>query len=227
MIPPAGAVEVSVAGEALWLLPQRAAYWPGRRMLLVADAHLGKAAAFRAQGIAVPRGTTFETLERLSAAVGATGARCVAFLGDLLHSRRGRAPRTLDAFTGWRHRHAGLELVLVRGNHDRHAGDPPADWEVRCVADPWSNAPFALRHAPQAADGCYVIAGHLHPVIRLGGRGGERLRLPCFLLGRHWGVLPAFGAFTGGFDILPKSGEKAFALAGDRVVPIPARPQLV
>ncbi|NUR18637.1 MAG: DEAD/DEAH box helicase, partial [Gemmatimonadaceae bacterium] len=56
---------ISVRGEELVLLPERAAYWPARTTLLVADAHFGKAATFRAAAIPVPAGTTDATLGRL------------------------------------------------------------------------------------------------------------------------------------------------------------------
>src|SRR6185436_15640126 len=52
-----------VAGEELLLLPERAAYWPAKRALFVADYHLGKAASFRSAGIPLPAGTTSETVE--------------------------------------------------------------------------------------------------------------------------------------------------------------------
>ena len=94
----------------------------------MADAHIGKAVSFRRLGVPVPRGTTTQTLQRLSDAVAASGARRVVFLGDLLHSARAHAPATLDAFAQWRAAACRLELVLVRGNHDDRAGDPPARW---------------------------------------------------------------------------------------------------
>ena len=60
-----GALQIEAAGQALWLLPQCAVFWPQMHTLLVADAHLGKAAAFRSGGIPVPRGTTNENLALL------------------------------------------------------------------------------------------------------------------------------------------------------------------
>ena len=62
-----GAVELRLLGQTLMLLPERAMFWRERQALLVADAHWGKAAAFRARGVPVPRGTTLEGLRRLTA----------------------------------------------------------------------------------------------------------------------------------------------------------------
>src|SRR5687768_6832240 len=130
-LPPPGAVEVEAAGEHLWLLPERAAYWLRLKTLLIADAHFGKAAAFRRAGVPVPAGTTEENLKRLGALVHSAGARRVVFLGDMLHSRAGRESSG-EASIRWRREHAAVEMLLVRGNHDRRAGDPSSDWGVEC-----------------------------------------------------------------------------------------------
>src|SRR6185436_13839134 len=74
-------VWASVAGEQLRLLGERAVFWERVRTLFVADPHFGKAAAFRAAGVLVPRGTTGETLSRLDAALDRTGAERIVFLG--------------------------------------------------------------------------------------------------------------------------------------------------
>jgi metallophosphoesterase superfamily enzyme len=58
---------MTIGDTVLWLLADRALYWPERRWLCVADAHFGKAAAFRALGQPVPRGTTANNLARLDA----------------------------------------------------------------------------------------------------------------------------------------------------------------
>ncbi|MDE2277711.1 MAG: ligase-associated DNA damage response endonuclease PdeM [Burkholderiales bacterium] len=204
----------------LRLLPERAAFLPETGWLLVADAHVGKAASFRRLGVPVPEGTTGETLARLDAALAATGARGIVFLGDLLHSARGRAAATLDTVARWRLAHAALELTLVRGNHDRHAGDPPPAWGVRCVDDALPLGGLALAHHPEPRPGAYVLAGHLHPAAVVGGgrgRAGDRLRLPCFHFGPAVGVLPAFGAFTGMQVLARGPADRVYAIAGDAV----------
>src|SRR5688500_2357169 len=127
---------IEVQGERLHLLPERAVYWERTRSLLVADAHFGKAATFRAASIPVPRGTTMEGIARLDSLVNATGATRIVFLGDFLHARAGRAPEMLGAFQRWRETHGGVRFLLVRGNHDRQAGDPPAELGVECVDAP-------------------------------------------------------------------------------------------
>ena len=210
-------LEIQVAGAPVRLLADRADFLPEHATLLVADAHVGKAVSFRRLGVPVPQGTTSETLARLDVALAATGATRIVFLGDLLHSARAAAPATWAAVEAWCERHAALELVLVRGNHDRHAGDPPAAWRVQAVEEPWPLGPFALAHEPVAVAGAYVLAGHVHPAVVLGGRAHDRLRLPCFHFGAAVGVLPAFGAFTGMHVMRRDPGDRVFAVVGDEV----------
>lgn len=210
-------IEVQVGGARLWLLAQRAAFLPEHRTLLVADAHIGKAQSFRRLGVPVPGGTTGETLSRLSAAVAATGARRIVFLGDLLHSARGRNAKTWAAVAQWRQAHPQLSLTLVRGNHDKRAGEPPAEWAIESADGPLLLGSLALAHHPGPLPGHYVLAGHIHPAAVLGGRARDSLRLPCFHLGPQVGVLPAFGAFTGMHVMRRSAADRVFVIAGDEV----------
>jgi uncharacterized protein len=47
-------VMLTIAGEDVLLLPERALFWPRACALVVADVHWGKAASFRAAGIPIP-----------------------------------------------------------------------------------------------------------------------------------------------------------------------------
>lgn len=208
--------QVALAGTTLLLLGQKAIYWPQHKMLIIADIHFGKATAFRALGVPVPHGTTSDNLARLDALLALHEVAQIVFLGDFLHARTAHAPATLKAMLDWRARHASLRLIVVRGNHDLHAGDPPASLAIEMVDEPYLVAPFALCHHPdlQTDVGAYVLAGHVHPVIRLSSRR-DSLRLPCFLLGAKRAILPSFGAFTGGFLMRPEPGEQVFVAADD------------
>ena len=217
---------VDAGGIELHLQAGKAAWWPEGRTLLVADAHLGKAVSFRRLGVPVPEATTGGTLDALDALLARHDAQRIVFLGDLLHSRHAHARETLAAVADWRARRTELDLVLVRGNHDDRAGDPPPDWGVQCVDEPWylPDAPgLALCHHPDPAaapDGAYVLAGHLHPCTTV-GQGIDRLRLPCFHFGARVGVLPAFGTFTGMHPIARAAGDRVFLVADNAVLELP------
>ena len=213
-------VWASVAGEQLRLLGERAVFWERTRTLFVADPHFGKAAAFRAAGVLVPRGTTGETLSRLDAALTRTGAERIVFLGDFLHAREGRAPETLAAINDWRARWSRVAMLLVRGNHDKRAGDPPRELEMQCVNATVIESPFVFAHHPVRSDDGYVLSGHVHPGARLSGPGREHSWLPCFWFGREIAVLPAFGEFTGLADIDASPGDRVWVVAGGEVIAV-------
>lgn len=207
-------------GETLWLMPDRALYWPARRALLVADVHIGKAASYRALHQPVPRGTTEATLARLDTLLDQYGCEQLIVLGDFLHARTARAPATMAQLHAWRERHEHLEIVLIRGNHDRNAGDPPASLGIEVKDEPWLSGPFALQHEPTPHPTHPVLAGHVHPVFVLRGKARQRLRLPCFLIDGHVSLLPAFGEFTGGWEITPSNTSQVYLTGADRVWPL-------
>lgn len=211
---------IKFAGETLQLLPQKALFWPREATLFIADAHFGKVAAFRAAGIALPPGTTTHALARLDECVRITQAKHIVFLGDFLHSRDARANETFARFAAWRLEHSGIELTLVRGNHDAHAGDPPAGWKMRCINEGETLSPFCLAHHPEPDLRGYVLAGHIHPAVRLQGRANDSLRLPCFWFGQYVCVLPAFGEFTGTYTVQPQTGDRVFVVANEEVIEI-------
>lgn len=214
------AVRLELAGEGVRLLPESALYWERQRTLLIADAHWGKAAAFRAAGVPVPGGTTHEGLQRLTRALRRCGAERIVFLGDFLHARSGRAAATLNALWSWRRSHPAVELLLIRGNHDRGAGDPPPELGIRCLDEPVREGPFRLTHYPADGREAYGLSGHLHPVVRLAGPARERQRLPCFWIGAAGAVLPAFGDFTGGAEVSPAPQDRVFVIAEGEVIEV-------
>ncbi len=212
----------TVGGASVHLWPERALSLPGEKTLLVADAHFGKAHTFRRLGVPVPEGSTQSNLQRLDAVLARSGARQVIFLGDLLHAPASQDSVTIDALRLWRVRHGQVSMVLVRGNHDLRAGDPPAELGIEVVDEPWDLGPWALCHHPQAVKGRYALAGHVHPAVHV-GRSRERLRLPCFHFGDQVGLLPAFGDFTGSHTLTPAPSDQVFVIADDVVRAWPSR----
>ena len=213
---------VTASGQQLALLPERAAWHAASRTLFIADLHLGKSATFRARGLPVPAGTTHDNLQRLSALVRNHAAERVIFLGDLLHSRHAQRESAIEPLHAWRAAHAALRCVLVRGNHDSHAGDPPSALDFEVVEEPWpvDAAPglFACHH-PQRVAGGSALAGHWHPAVTLRGPARDHQRLACFCVVEHMIVLPAFGAFTGSSPQAPPVGATCYPVGGGRVWP--------
>ncbi|ASV37136.1 DEAD/DEAH box helicase [Pseudomonas sp. NS1(2017)] len=211
---------VLLEGEELWLLANRAIYWPARECLLIADAHFGKASAYRSLGQPVPQGTTTENLQRLDRLLSALPCAQVIFLGDFLHGPGSHASGTLGALRSWRALNPDLPMTLIRGNHDKRAGDPPEDLRIDVVTEPLLMGPFALQHEPHAHPSHHVLAGHVHPVYRLRGKGRQSLRLPCFVIGARVSLLPAFGAFTGGHRVEQDNDRRIYVIGDHDVWPV-------
>ena len=209
-------LEVLLGGEPVRLLSDRALYWPARRRLLLADLHLGKADAFRAAGIALPRGGTALDLARISRLVAATDADAVWVLGDMLHGRTDLSSWRA-AWDDFRNGHQGLSIAVVAGNHDRALQQAGLDIEL--LGDDVHDGPFVLRHAPAREMRGHVLCGHVHPVLKLPGQP----RTPAFWLQDGCTVLPAFSAFTGGQPLRLDAGETAVLCNGHALVAIGAR----
>lgn len=218
-----GDLQIDVCGESLILLPERAAYWPTMKTLFVADPHWGKAATFRAHGIPVPSGTTDEGIARLDRVVLRTSPQRVIFLGDLLHAKAGRSREMFASLGDWCRSRPEVDLLLVRGNHDRRAGDPPEELGIRCTDAPYSMQPFVLDHHPRPSADGYVLAGHVHPGVRVYGAGRQVERLPCFRFGRDVGILPAFGDFTGLAIVEPELGDSVYGVVEGGIIPVPQK----
>ncbi|MCT8970684.1 ligase-associated DNA damage response endonuclease PdeM [Microbaculum marinisediminis] len=221
---------IHVAGAVLMPDPSGALWWPSESILVVADLHLEKGSALAGRGALVPPYDTAATLERLARVIEARRPRTVISLGDSFHDvgAGDRFPEPYrDRLAALQH---GRDWLWIAGNHDP---TPPAgiagDWfEELAVGG------LVFRHEPDAVAPDGEIAGHLHPSARVRLRG-RSVRRRCFAGDGRRLVMPAFGAFTGGLNILDEAysglferqalaawmiGDKAvYPIAGRRLLP--------
>ena len=215
----AGAEDAGGAGVVL--LPGRAAWLPTTATLLVADLHLGKAAAFRRAGIPVPEGSAAADLDRLGRLVAEQSARRLLVLGDLFHSVGGMTDAVEEQFRRWRRGLGAVEVVLVVGNHDARLGRRLGGLGLDQVAAALDEPPLHLIHDPRGAVAeRFVVGGHLHPAVTLRGPTWERIRERCFVADAARLVLPAFGSFTGAMTYEAVPGERVWIGRDDAVVDV-------
>jgi DNA ligase-associated metallophosphoesterase len=208
-------MEYEILGQRLLLLPEKAIYWKEKGLLIIADVHLGKAGHFRKSGIPVSdliHSKDIYTIEKL---INLFQPREVIFLGDLFHSDHNQG---WDIFKRWLKSKAPLQFRLILGNHDVLEADRYTISNME-VCDHLTIAPFYLSHIPEEND-LYNLAGHIHPAIRLSGRGKQNFNLPCFWFGEKRGLLPAFGHFTGTSKVSLKKEDHAFVIADEKVIKI-------
>jgi uncharacterized protein len=141
-------------------------------------------------------------------------------LGDFLHGMTRADDSFLHAFRRWRQAHGSLVVDIVVGNRDRR--EPAQLWQqmVGWHTRPLVEPPFVLAHEPAAHPEGYVLAGHIHPVMRLRRRSGAG-RVPVFWQRRECLVLPSFGSRTGGAEVAFELGDKLYAAGPERVIPLP------
>jgi DNA ligase-associated metallophosphoesterase len=214
-----GTLEILWAKESLTLLPERAVWWARERTLFIADPHFGKAATFRFAGIAVPETSHDDDLQRLENLIRRHRAHKLIVLGDFFHAKTGRSEATLNALSHWRGRHRSLEIILVLGNHDKHAGVPPDGWKIKCVHEPFELSPFSCFHKPPKKFGeGFALAGHVHPAFSLYERSGISATSVCFYFQENTAILPAFGNFTGKHILQPTVGDKIYLATESEVI---------
>ncbi len=120
----------------------------------------------------------------------------------------------------------GREWIWESGNH---APSPPKDLGgTFCEDIHIGNLNFC--HEPKTEFKKGEIAGHLHPAAKIKQRG-KTLRRRCFVSDEARLIMPAFGSFTGGLNVLDEAyadlftgrNFKSWMLSGDHVFEIDGR----
>ena len=216
-----GSLSLSLLGEPAALRCSGALWLPERRVLAVADLHLEKGSSYAARGVMLPPFDTRATLARLEAEVAELAPERLVLLGDTFHDGRAVGRLAFDDRLRVEALARGRTLVWVVGNHDAE-GPGPLPGEG---ADELALGPLILRHEPQPGRRPGEVSGHLHPCAKvLPSRGPRAVRRRCFLTDRERLILPAFGAYAGGLNVLDRAfagmfGPAAFAAClGERKV---------
>src|SRR5262249_27236325 len=139
---------------------------------------------------------TQATLSRLERLVAHHRPALVVSLGDGFHDRR--AAEALDPGS-----HAricalarAVRWVWVEGNHDPR---PPEGIGGEAVAK-LELGGITFRHHASGRAG-HEVVGHLHPKARITG-SRRSVRRPCFAADAATLLLPAFGSYAGGLNVL-------------------------
>lgn len=214
-------LDIQVGEASLQLLAEKAIYWPAEKILMIADLHFGKVTHFRKAGLAVPKGAIDKNWEIFTYLLLNYEVERVLFLGDLFHS---------DINTEWIEfkkiiqQFPAIDFELVVGNHDIFDMDYYKRLSFKIYKENLRISPFLFTHKPLAkkeiVEGHINVCGHIHPSVRLYGKGKQSLRLACFYLSKQQFILPAFGSFTGTYTISPKKGDHVYAIAADKVIKV-------
>lgn len=213
-------MNINIRGTEIQLLGQKAIFIVKRRILVLADMHLGKLAHFRKKGIFVPTPMVNQDLKTLIYLIEKLEPVEVVFLGDLFHSEKNSEyyhfVDTINMFPN-------IQFTLTKGNHDIIPEVLFKDCNVSLVEEMILESNIVLVHQlPKYPNQeSFYIIGHLHPGYRLEGKGRQSYRLPCFHLGIHSLTLPAFGTYTGLFIPEFLETDNIYVVMNEEVVKIP------
>ena len=211
---------INLKRSRFWLLPQKAMYWQKKKILMIADLHIGKSGHFRKHGIPVPGKVNTSNMDRMDELVQQIEPEHLIILGDLFHSR---ANKEWEQFQSWRKKQPKLEVSLVIGNHDILPNSAYHSSHINLFKRLTIDS-FLLIHdlnelsLNKDSSHDYILSGHIHPAVKLRGKGRQAMKLPCFYFGREKGILPAFGKFTGTHIIEPRRGEKVYTIADSQIL---------
>jgi DNA ligase-associated metallophosphoesterase len=202
-----GGLRIALANVEVMLRWSGALWLEREGALVVADLHFEKGSSYAARfGQMLPPYDTRETLDRLDREIALLSPDRLIFLGDSFHDGDGEARLASDDYKRLEGLALGRELVWAVGNHD---ADGPKALPGEII-DEAEIAGLTLRHEPLPGVQLGEVAGHLHPAAKItSGRATTRRR--CFVTDGQRLVLPAFGAFTGGLNILDEAFSNLFA----------------
>ena len=206
--------------ERLMLDPAGAAFWPAKRVLIVADLHFEKSTALAARGTLLPPYDTRATLERLNRLVRLYRPKKVITLGDSFHDRDAASRLNQDNRSRIEAMAREAQFIWITGNHDA----APTGMPGVSVAQ-YREGPFTFRHQAEPVLGPreIEISGHFHPKASIEARA-KRVSRPCFVTDAARLMMPAFGTYTGGLDVhdpaisrLFPRGLRVFLLGQDQL----------
>ncbi len=199
--------------------PAGAAFWPAKRVLIVADLHFEKPSSFAGRGVLPPYDTK-ATIERLNRLVRLYRPSKVVVLGDSFHDKDSTARLGRDDRARIEAMAREAQFIWVAGNHAAEPQGVPG----QCMAL-YREGPFTFRHeaSPRLGPREIEISGHHHPRASIEARA-KRVSRPCFVASADRLVLPAFGAYAGGVDVrdpaiarLFPRGLRVFLLGQDQL----------
>jgi putative SbcD/Mre11-related phosphoesterase len=168
-------------------------------VLVVADLHVGKAAA---SSVELPVDDGREMVERFEALCEHWRPREAVVAGDLLHSFRSVPRRVEETLAGLRRAasDAGVDIVVTPGNHDTMldvvwGGQTTPEYRIGDTA-------VTHGHVEPECDATRYVVGHDHPTISIEGQNH-----PCALAGdgvyrgRDLLVLPSFNRLVTGVEV--------------------------
>ena len=194
-------VALIFGNDRLILDPSGALYWPEQQLLVIADLHFEKGSSFAASAFRpLPPHDTAQTLGNLATVVNAYRPKRVVCLGDSFHDRQAGARLSPADLARLQSLVGDRDWIWVVGNHDPVLPEIAGGTAMRAI----EVSGIVFQHDPSGEAGPRaprIVFGHFHPVA-LVSLSGRLIRRRCFAIGSRRLLIPAFGSYAGGLNVL-------------------------
>ena len=207
--------EIVIFNNHFYLHKTGAIYWKENNTLLLADIHLGKVGHFRKSGIPVPRKVEGVFYDKISKLKNSLNFSQIIFLGDLFHSSLNNE---WFLFENWVKKSV-LKIILIKVNHDIIPKLKFQQVGIKTYND-LKIEKFLFTHHPKKINDHFVFSGHIHPGVRLAGKGKQIMKFPCFIYNKDQIILPSFGGFTGMHLPKIKNDDQVFVITNKEVIEV-------
>ena len=169
-------------------------FWLEKKIAIVSDLHLEKGSSFASSGQFIPPFDSEETLNKLINFLKIHEVQTIVLLGDTFHDggalnrMSSKVKSIFDSLV------ENYEIIFVLGNHENKMKSPYIKFYERYIVDDIHFLHEAVLEKK------YQISGHFHPVASL-KINSKKITEKCLIHSENHIIMPAFGEFTGGFNI--------------------------
>ncbi len=211
-------MKIKIAGQHWSLLPEKAVWLEHSGTMLISDLHLGKVEHFRKNGIAVPAAAAHKTLQNARNLMQQFQPEVLLILGDLFHSSINRSFEEMQRF---REENSACKIILIEGNHDILDKTFYRQLDIEVLSELFLEGCQFTHQPTDVTEGEHInVCGHVHPAVKIKGKGRQALTLPCFFRKKTQFILPAFGYFTGKSLVEKTENTSIFAIAGQEIIQV-------
>ena len=186
------------------------------KTLIISDLHFGKSLSMSRNGNFVPPYDIKETLVKLKKLVLKYNPSKIISLGDNFHDNFSILNLSNNDLKEIRSLTRKINFIWISGNHDNKML-----FKEKVGGQFYNNLtekPFNYSHMKKIENfSLYQFSGHFHPKISL-VINNSKFNYKCFVLGKNFCILPAFGHYTGGLDVKSKILKKVIADKAELIV---------
>lgn len=182
-----------------------ALFWPEKQTVIFSDLHLEKGSWFAKQNIFLPPYDTLDTLNRVEKVINYFKPSRVISLGDSFHDDTWMERISKDQIAKILNLTNNYEWFWIHGNHDPSGAPSLGGINLNHYLDP----PLTFRHEAKQAFADGEVSGHYHPKARI-KLNRKSFSARCFISDERRVILPAFGSFTGGLNVMDRTISNFF-----------------